>query len=497
MADGRPATPLQTCAPKVMDHSSPKLSIFRIANQLVRKPPVQRMAWGVLWGCASRLSPFVSLAICARVLGAEKFGGLAALTVVVATAVSLAGLGLQIITVRLVTEAVVAKADPSEAAFRGIGAGSLFALAAGALVALIPEPLSLTLFGVTTFSNEIRWAAPWVATAMLSPIVVGVLMALDRHKRLLMIGAVQSLLVIGVVPIVAWQWGVGAAALGQGLAGAVAIMLGLRAAGVRTLSFRMPALRATDSRLMLSCVIPSAIGGLAWTWSQTLAIGFVVRDAGSAVPVGEFALSQQLFSLASFIPLSAAIGLAPMFHQAFAAGDHQKSSRLVRLSILAAAVYGLCAWALIWALAGPVASAFGHSYSSAVGEMRIMGPVAFLASMHGLMGHFTQATHRYWRWAIVNLASGIVNVLSVYFLVGHVEDVLAWGWLVAFSVGVAIALPMTLKFSSRISAPTHVDGDPAANDEKFEGTEHVGANKDDTMGPFVECSDEPPQRKVR
>lgn len=407
-------------------------------------PATGRMLWGVLWGLMSRLSPFLSLAICARLLGAEKFGAIAAMYVLVGVAVSLAGLGLQILGVRLVSEALAAGTPVHDALGRSVAAAAVISSIAAMLVLTFPTTMSLIMFGDNHLRDQVRWSSLWIFAAMLNPVLSGLLLSLDRKRSLFLFGLVQSVLIITLMPLAALRFGIEAALGVQGGVGVVGALIALRGLGLAKLSRPTGRGLFSDARLILQCVVPSAVGGVAWTWSQTLAIGFVSRSAGSLEPIGEFALAQQIFTVASFLPLSAAIGLAPLLFRAHAAGDAERASTLIRWSLAAAALYGTLACALIFSVAPPLAALFGGSFYDAVGDIRVMAPVIFLASLHGFMGHFTQATNRYWQWALVNFVSGFANIVTVFALYRHIDDVLAWGWLAAFIAGVAAAMPLTL-----------------------------------------------------
>ena len=410
-----------------------KLAALRpYAARLTGNPVFGRMGVGVASGGLLRLGPFLTMLVCARVLGAEQFGLLATIYVFVMLVTNFFGNGLQVFTLQLIADTSASGGSKDAAAAASVKVGLLFALAMAILALAAPGLVARYLLGTSAVADLVPLAALWIFTALANAILSGSFIAMQDDRALFSNGVLSAVVPLLLVPIAAMEWGVRGAVIAQGCAGVVPVAV----AG--WMLFRGAA--ASQQRISISVksvlkrLIPMATATLFWTGSILHAMTLVAAARGGFAAVGYFAIGQQLFSAATFVPARAAVGVAPLLYEASAAGDLKRLQKVLRTAVITSVACGAGA-ALIVAICSLFpAELFGPDYAPASPHIGIMALAVLASSPVFVMAQYMLARGLVVLWSVVEIIGGLSLLIFVLLTAGEDSPILATGFLIGLLV---------------------------------------------------------------
>lgn len=427
-----------------------------VAVQAEARPAVSGARSGALLAAASAVSivaNYAFLLAAGRILGSEDYGSLAALLGLLAVVLIPAG-ALQMAVSREISRQLAS----GDAAGAQVFARATLRLSAKATVPLIAIALALAvpisdLLHIHSVGVVVL-AETTLATALVSPVAMGVIQGTQRFRALavMYIAPIVLRLVLFAV-LAAAGYRLGGAILASVLAGLGGTALALTF--IRSPQ-RVPAAGTPDLRPFLRYLGPVAIGLVGIALLTHIDI-LIVKARLSGNEAGAYGAASAFARVAFFLPATVLAVLFPRTAARHARGE--ETADILGRSLLATA--GFCGLlALFYAATGPglVATTFGTDFADGG---RVLAPFALAIGFYSLANvlvgyHLSRGDTRY-AWIV---AAGVLVQVAVLALVPSTLRTIVWanvavaaGLLVAHELAVGSSLP-ALRAGARSLART-------------------------------------------
>lgn len=391
-------------------------------NSLVAATVLYAIGNGVFAGL-----PLLLLPVLTQQLGAAGYGHWVAFTVVVATLVSLGGLGAHGFLV------VEWPKFTAGAQHGGLLGGSL---AVGAVGIAAATALSAGYFWIAPAPSglDVRWipvAGLLAVATMVTLVCTSIWQSRAQAVHYMAFRVVHAIALAGVTVVALVNWG----AMWEGLAWAyVAVALTAAAAAVlqqrAVLADGMSDLQRHvrgAARFGLT-LLPHSIGGVAMSAMDKLLVGALL----SAADLGAYGVAWQLCLVLSLFTDSANRSYAPWLYAFLAAGKHEQplpARRLVRATYLAFAGLLILSIAFGLTLEALVAAFASADYATAASCALPISLGHGFTGAYYLVVNYVMFRQRFLQLAAVSIGAGAINVgLALWIIPGAGIEGAAWAF---------------------------------------------------------------------
>lgn len=400
--------------------------ISRILN-LNERPLLKRIVHGGIWSVigevGTRLFPFITAIIIARLLGVEDFGSFAMIQATAGAFSVIGGFGLGNTATKYVAEYRYTQPDKAcKVICLTLFVTALTGLIASFSLFFTSEIVASKVLSKESLSTPLSWASPMLFFSALSGAINGILMGVEKTKIIAKISAITACLTSIYIILGIYNYGV--------LGGAVAIMLGsitqvVIGGYVLLIELRESGLRIEinnfiqERNLIWSFSLPSTLATLMYIPVVWLVQAIIVNQPDGYEEIGLYNAALKWQTLATFLPLAFSSIYLPVLSSISSKESYKKyldtTNKLALVSFFSVFPTIL----VLNYFAESAMLFFGNEFKSGDALLKWVLVMAAITVIYRVYWQALIGLGKVWLTFWVTLASGIFNILFTWHLKSH------------------------------------------------------------------------------
>lgn len=377
--------------------------------------------WAFAAAFVARSANLLALVICARLLSQEQFGQVAIIQSTVGMFGPIAGLGLSMTITKFLAECRIL--DPARAgrimALSFTVAATAGLLMTAALLLLAPE-LAEKGLASPRLTRPLMQASGLLFLGVIEAVQLGALTGLEAFARIARLSALNGVLSIPVVALLAYAEGVTGAIAGLTIALAWSCTLNgiMLRAECRKWGIR-PSFSGwrSEKHVLFMFSLPSYLSGIVVAPITWMTSALLVKQSGGLVEMALFSAADRFRYLLIFLPISVSRIAVPTLSRLRAAGDHSGYRDAFRWNVALGLMSTVPPALVCIALSRPLMAFFGKAFAHGWPVLAILALSAIPTVLNTQLGAALLSDNRAWARTGTDVVLSAVFFLSAWWMV--------------------------------------------------------------------------------
>lgn len=401
-----------------------RLSAAAVRGRLDASPIAKRIlsgsSWSILSSLAAQMIGLLTMVAAARLLGAGSFGRFVILQSTLATVGLLSGFGVGATAIRYLP---THRQDPAERIGHILGLCQRTILVFGLSCSLgflaFSGKIATDLLHSAALTQPLAIALSSILFLALDGFYKSALIGLEKIKAYAVAAIGGQILNLAVVAGGAVAFGLIGAATGLAVSALAQALLSRlilnREMAIANIGFIGKG-SAREWRVLRDFALPSLLGAAMVGPAHWVCQIILAGTAGNFHQIAIFGIAMQWFNAILLLPTAAGRVLTPVLIESMADGKHERSWKVLQISVGAMAAVAVPCAAVITLAAPLVMATYGRDFIEAANALRLAIVAGTISAVISPVGNVLIARNKAWLGLVMNFGWACIYVTSAYYL---------------------------------------------------------------------------------